>query len=159
VGNNEDRGSSRRLGAKDRRWLSIGRILSGRTIERSGDTVCSLHRAQGDEEREFISLASKPRSTISPGLASKPVAAVLVVWPQNFWLGFSGLGLKICSCGLVIWPTKSPRQFLGLCFKTKWAMVCRLHHKTNERIKTAWDKLGFARLASRLAEAQHGWCT
>jgi hypothetical protein len=31
-----------------------GRVLSGRTIERSGDTVCGLHRARGDEEREFL---------------------------------------------------------------------------------------------------------
>jgi hypothetical protein len=31
-----------------------GRILSGRAIERSGDTVCGLHRARGDEEREFL---------------------------------------------------------------------------------------------------------
>jgi hypothetical protein len=32
----------------------IGRILSGRMIERSGDAVCDLHRARGDEEREFL---------------------------------------------------------------------------------------------------------
>jgi hypothetical protein len=31
-----------------------GRVLSGRGIERSGDVVCSLHRARGDEEREFL---------------------------------------------------------------------------------------------------------
>jgi hypothetical protein len=29
----------------------IGRVLSGRVIERSGGTVCGLHRARGDEER------------------------------------------------------------------------------------------------------------
>jgi hypothetical protein len=32
-----------------------GWVLSGRTIERSGDAMCGLHRAQGDEEREFLS--------------------------------------------------------------------------------------------------------
>jgi hypothetical protein len=65
-----------------------GRVLSGRTIERSGDAVCGLHRARGDEEREFLGLASKPRSTVCQwfyikttgtvfsGLASKPVATV-----------------------------------------------------------------------------------
>jgi hypothetical protein len=37
-------------------------------IERSGDAVYSLQRAQGDEERGFSGLASKPRSTVSPGL-------------------------------------------------------------------------------------------
>jgi hypothetical protein len=32
----------------------IGRVLGGRAIERSGGTVCSLHRARGDEERGFL---------------------------------------------------------------------------------------------------------
>jgi hypothetical protein len=120
VGNNEDQGRSRRLGVEDRGWSSTGRVLSGRMIERLGDAVCALHHAQGDEEHEFLGLASKPRSTVSPdlaskpvatvspGLASKPVATVLVVWPQNHSLMFPGLGLKTRSCGLVIWPTKSP---------------------------------------------------
>jgi hypothetical protein len=31
-----------------------GQILDGRTIGRSGDAVCDLHRAHGDEEREFL---------------------------------------------------------------------------------------------------------
>jgi hypothetical protein len=31
-----------------------GRVLGGRAIERSGGTVCDLHRARGDEEREFL---------------------------------------------------------------------------------------------------------
>jgi hypothetical protein len=30
------------------------RVLGGRVIERSGGTVCGLHRARGDEEREFL---------------------------------------------------------------------------------------------------------
>jgi hypothetical protein len=29
-------------------------ILGGRAIEKSGGTVCSLHRARGDEDREFF---------------------------------------------------------------------------------------------------------
>jgi hypothetical protein len=32
----------------------IGRVLSGRVIERSDGTMCSLHRARGDEERQFL---------------------------------------------------------------------------------------------------------
>jgi hypothetical protein len=51
-------------------------------IERSCDVVCSLHHAQGDEECKFLGLASKPRSMVSSGLASKLVATILVVWPQ-----------------------------------------------------------------------------
>jgi hypothetical protein len=31
-----------------------GRVLDGQAIERSGGAVCSLHRARGDEEREFL---------------------------------------------------------------------------------------------------------
>jgi hypothetical protein len=109
VDSDEDRGMSKRLGAEDRRWSNTGQVLGGRTIERSGDIVYSLHHAQGDEECRFFGLASKPRSTVSPGLASKLVAMVLVVWPQNHSLGFPGWSLKTGSYGLVIWPTKSPR--------------------------------------------------
>jgi hypothetical protein len=76
-------------------------------IEGLGDTMCGLYRAQGDEERDFLSLPSKLRSTISSNLASKPVATVLVVWSQNHSHGFLDLGIKTDSCGLVIWSTKS----------------------------------------------------
>jgi hypothetical protein len=31
-----------------------GRVLSGRTIERSDGAVCGLRHAHGDEEREFL---------------------------------------------------------------------------------------------------------
>jgi hypothetical protein len=31
-----------------------GRVLGGRMIERSGSAVCGLHRARGDEKREFL---------------------------------------------------------------------------------------------------------
>jgi hypothetical protein len=79
VDNDKDQGRNRRLWAEDRGWSSTGWILGGRTIERSGDVVCGLHRAQGDEEYIFLGLASKPRSTVSPGFpvwASKPMATV-----------------------------------------------------------------------------------
>jgi hypothetical protein len=49
-------------------------------IERSGDAVCGLHRPQTDKECGFLGSASKTRSMVSFGLASKPVAMVLVVW-------------------------------------------------------------------------------
>jgi hypothetical protein len=59
------------------------------------------------------------------------------------------------------------RRFFGLDLKTKWAMVCRLHLKTDVRV-TAWDTrqdlavcfpwkqitLRFPSLASRLVDAQ-----
>jgi hypothetical protein len=74
VGSDEDRGRSRRPDAEDWGSSSIGQVLGGRTIERSGDTVCGLYGAQGVEEGGFLGLASKPRLMVSPGLASKSVA-------------------------------------------------------------------------------------
>jgi hypothetical protein len=68
----------------------------------SDDVVYGLHHAQGDEEHIFLGLASKLRSMVSLSLASKPVATVLVVYPQNYSLRFSGLSLKTGSYGLVI---------------------------------------------------------
>jgi hypothetical protein len=76
VDSNQHRGRSRRPDAEDQRWSSISRILGGRTIERLSDAVCDLHCARGDEERGFLDLALKPRSTVSFGLLSKPVASV-----------------------------------------------------------------------------------
>jgi hypothetical protein len=32
----------------------IGRVLGGRTIERSGDAVCDLYHAREDEERMIL---------------------------------------------------------------------------------------------------------
>jgi hypothetical protein len=64
VGSDEDHGRSRRPGVEDQGWSSTGRVFGGRTIERSGNAVCGLHRARGDEERGFFGLASKPRSTV-----------------------------------------------------------------------------------------------
>jgi hypothetical protein len=82
-GSDEDRGRSRRHDAEDRGWSSTGRVLGGRTIERSGNVVCGLYSSQGDEERGFLGLASKPRSTVSLGLASKLGLRVFHFVPQN----------------------------------------------------------------------------
>jgi hypothetical protein len=104
----------------------------------------------------FADLASKPVARLSSDLASKPVVTVFFqfglktggdgfsrfgiktssrfffVEPQNQGGGgFPGLGLKTGSSGLVIWASKSPRRFLCLGLKTKWASVCRLRHKIN----------------------------
>jgi hypothetical protein len=77
----------------------------------------------------FASLTSKLVATVSPGLASKPVVGFLIE-PQNQGDGgFSGLGHKIDSSGLVICGSKLPRWFLGLCLKTKQTLFCRLRHK------------------------------
>jgi hypothetical protein len=47
-------------------------------------------------------LASKPAATVSLGLASKPVVGFLVEPQNQGGGGFSGLGLKTGSSGLVI---------------------------------------------------------
>jgi hypothetical protein len=54
VGSDENHVRSRRSGAEDQGWSSTGWVLSGQTIERSGEVVCGLHRVQGDDEREFL---------------------------------------------------------------------------------------------------------
>jgi hypothetical protein len=46
AGDVEDRGRSKRLGAEDRDWSSICRVLESQTIGRSDNAVCGLHRAQ-----------------------------------------------------------------------------------------------------------------
>jgi hypothetical protein len=77
-----------------------GQILSGQAIERSGDAMCGLHRARGDEERGFLGWASKPRLTICQwfdlkttriifsGLASKSVATVFSSLASKSVVGF-----------------------------------------------------------------------
>jgi hypothetical protein len=77
----------------------------------------------------FSSLASKLVATVSPALASKPTISFLVEPQNQGGAAFSDLGLKTDSYGLVIWVSKSPRRFLGLCLKTKQTLVCRLRHK------------------------------
>jgi hypothetical protein len=51
---------------------------------------------------------------------------------------FLRLGFKTDNYDLVIWASKSPRQFLGLCLKIKRDTVCQLRHRTDRRMKTAW---------------------
>jgi hypothetical protein len=75
TGNEDDRDRSRRPDTEDHGWSSTGRILGGRTIGRSDDVVCGLHRTQGDEEHKFLCLTTKLRLTVSPDLASKSVAS------------------------------------------------------------------------------------
>jgi hypothetical protein len=86
----------------------------------------------------FGGLASKLVAMVSPCLASKPAVGFLVEPQNQGGGGFPGLGLKTGSSGLVIWASKSPRQFLGLGLKTKWASDCRLRHKTDGG-RSAWD--------------------
>jgi hypothetical protein len=67
----------------------------------------------------FSSLASKLVATVSPSWAPKSADGFLVEPQNQGGGGFPGLGLKTGSFGLVIWASKSPRQFLGLGLRTK----------------------------------------
>jgi hypothetical protein len=82
------------------------------------------------------SVAGRSRGWVAPSAVCtwhvETRSGGFLVEPQNQdGVGFSGLGLKTGSSGLVIWASKSPRRFLGLGLKTKWASVCRLRHKTD----------------------------
>jgi hypothetical protein len=79
----------------------------------------------------FSSLVSKLVVTVSPDLASKSVVGFLIEPQNQGGGGFSGLGLKTGSSGLVIWVSKSPRRFLSLGLKTKQTSVYWLRHKTD----------------------------
>jgi hypothetical protein len=54
AGSDVDLGRSMRPDAEDQGWSSTSRVLSGRTIGWSGDAVCGLYHAYGDEERMFL---------------------------------------------------------------------------------------------------------
>jgi hypothetical protein len=122
--------------------------------------VWVLHRARGDEEHMFLGWATKPRSMVCQWFGFKTTGTiyqwfVLKTTGTVSWFGLKtaddgfsrfglktggfgllGLGLKIGRCGLVIWASKSPRQFLSFDFKTKQATVCRLRHKTDGMVTT-----------------------
>jgi hypothetical protein len=79
----------------------------------------------------FSSLASKLVATVSPDLTSKSAVSFLVEPQNQDGRGFSGLGIKTGNSDLVIWVSKSARQFLGLCLKIKQTSVYRLRQKTD----------------------------
>jgi hypothetical protein len=83
AGSEKDRARSRRPSVVDRGWSSIGRVLDGQTIERLGDAVCGLHRAQGDEEHLFLGLTSKPWSTICQLFGLKTTLSCFPIWASN----------------------------------------------------------------------------
>jgi hypothetical protein len=90
AGSDEDHGRSRRPGVEDQVWSSTGRVLSGQTVERSGDAVCGLYRTQGDEEQVFwLSIKTKVDGFSRFGL-------------KIGGLRFLNLGLKTRSYGLMI---------------------------------------------------------
>jgi hypothetical protein len=149
VGSAKDWGRCRGLCAEDREWPSTGRVLSGQAIERSGDAVCGLHHAQGDEEREFLSLASKTRYAGFLDWDSTLVAAVWWFGPQNHRDGFFVCASKASG----LW-------FVGCATQTDGMMETALDRRRDLAACFTWKQveLGFPSLTSRLAEAQRRWC-
>jgi hypothetical protein len=88
MGSDEDLDKSRRTGAENWRWSSIGQVLSDRTIggRITPCAICTMHKEM--------------RSTY------------FLVEPQNQGRRFFGLDLKTDRPGLVIWDSKSPQWFL-----------------------------------------------
>jgi hypothetical protein len=80
AGSDENRGKSRRPSAEDYRWSQT----SGTWW--SGDAVCGLHHACGDEERGFLGSTSKPRSTVCQWFGLKTTGTIC----QWFYLKITG---------------------------------------------------------------------
>jgi hypothetical protein len=83
AGSDEDPDMSRRPGAEDRGWSSTCHVLSGQTIERLSDAVCGLYLAEGDEERGFLGLPSKPRLTVCRWFDLKITGTGFLVWASK----------------------------------------------------------------------------
>jgi hypothetical protein len=83
AGSNENHGRSMRPSAEDQGWSSTGRVLGGRTTEWSGDIVCGMHYAQGDEEHMFLGLASKPGATVCQLFGLKTTGTSFSVWASK----------------------------------------------------------------------------
>ena len=60
------------------------------------------------------------------------------VWPQNWWLRFSGLGLKTTATVFPVWPQNWWLRFLGLGLKTKRWRFIGLDLKTDGRMELCW---------------------
>jgi hypothetical protein len=122
--------------------LLISWCADGRCDMACSDEDCGRSRRPGTEDRK-CAVAGRSRGRVATCAVCtwhvKTRSAGFLVEPQNQSGGeFPGLGLKTGSSDLVIWASKSPRRFLELGFKTKWASVCRLRHKT-DRGRSAQD--------------------
>jgi hypothetical protein len=98
--------------------------------------VCTMHMKMRNVSL-LVKSQNQGRRFVS-GLASKPLRRFSPVWPEYWWLGFLGLGLKTSISDLVSLASKSPQRFSGLGLKTMQASVYRLRHKTDGG-RTAWD--------------------
>jgi hypothetical protein len=114
AGSDEDHGMSRKPGVEDRRWSTIGRVLGGQTIERSGDAVCGLHRVKRDEEHGFPDLSLKVGSYSLMICASKSPCLFIGLCLKIKWATICRLrhktdgGMKETrSTCFLVWASKS----------------------------------------------------
>jgi hypothetical protein len=102
VSSDKDHGRNRRPSAEVQ-----GLFVSGLT-SKLRSTVCQWFDL-GTTGTVFSGLTSKQVVMISLSLTSIPVGGFFVEPQNQGGGGFSGLGLKTSSYGLVIWASKSPR--------------------------------------------------
>jgi hypothetical protein len=120
----------------------VGYSVAGRS--RGWVTLCAVCTVHVETmSASFLVEAQNHGRWFVSGFASKPLVRFLrfgLKTGGGCFLQFSlktggssfpGLGLKPDSSGLVIYVSKSPRRFLGLGFKIKQGLVCRLQHKTD----------------------------
>jgi hypothetical protein len=116
----EDSGRSRRPSAEDQEWSSIGQVLGGRMIQRSGDAVCYLHRAQGDEEHGFLGLATKPRSTVCQWFDLKTTGLGFLVWASKLTTTVWWFRPQNHRSGFLVWASQPCRlRFVGCATEPK----------------------------------------
>jgi hypothetical protein len=89
------------------------------------DATVSSGLASKPAATVFSNLSSKLVAMVSPSLASKSAVGFLVEPQNQGGGGFSGLGVKIGSSGLVIWASKLPRWFLGVTLTFCESKFCR----------------------------------
>jgi hypothetical protein len=84
----------------------VGYSVAGRSGGRvTPCVICTMH-AETRSASFLVEPQNQSRRFVS-GLASKPLGLFLLVYSQNRWLRFPGLGFKTGSYGLVIWVSKS----------------------------------------------------
>jgi hypothetical protein len=66
----------------------IGRVLGGRTVERSDGTVCGLHWHVETRSVSFLVEHQNQGRRFVSGLVSKPLGRFSPIWPQNRWRRF-----------------------------------------------------------------------
>jgi hypothetical protein len=141
----EDHGRSMRPDIEDWGWSGTGRVLGGQMIERSGDTVCGLHRAQEDEEHMFIGWASKLRSTVSPSLVAKPVASGFPVWASKLASTVWWFGPQNHDDGFLVWTSNQAGYGLLVAPQNQWEEEddtgCALRSSGLFRLEACWARV------------------